>query len=334
MVYVPNWIGDAVMAIPMVQETRRVYPDAELTVFGRNWVAPVFSYLVGIDSVISFSREEIKTRRTKRTIIRNLREGDYDKVYLLPDSFSTAWVMFHARVRERIGYTGELRSWMLTERTPRRTGKTMHRSDKYMHLLQDRENALNYGAAPRFETLKQNRETLPEEWDPGKTHIGLNPNAVATSRRYPIPYWIRLMNRISDDSRQFILFGGPGDTGRAEEILAGTTADVIDLTGKCSLETSIHHISCCDLFITNDSGLMHVSDAAGVPTLALCGAADLTETGLRNPYSRHLNAEVYCSPCVKNHCINRESPLLCLHELPPELVRSEAEYFLTNKQFR
>lgn len=334
LIYIPNWIGDAVMAIPMVRETRRVYPDDELTLFAREWVSPVFQYLRGIDKIISFSREEIKRRKSKRTLIHHLRQGQYDTVYILPDSFSTSWIMYNARVKERIGYRNEFRSWMLTRSKSLRETRGIHRSDKYIQLLQHLGGELRYGTPPRFQTTGTGDTDTLAGWDSTKVQIGINPNAVATSRRWPIPYWIRLMNSLGEESRQFVLFGGPGDRDRAKMIARKTSAEIINLAGRCTLDESIRYISRCNLFISNDSGPMHIADAAGVPTLGFIGAADITATGLRNSHSKNLYAGVYCSPCLKNHCINKKEPLICLHAIPPELVTEEAEYLLKHNTFR
>jgi len=334
LIYSPNWIGDAVMAIPMIRETRSVYPEAEITVLARDWVAPVYKFVNGIDRIIQFSRAEIKTRKTRNAIIRNVRKDRYNIAFLLTDSFSTAWTIYRANIEQRVGYTGQFRSWMLTGKIPLHEAESVHRTDKYLAELHHLGHPVSTGQSPSFTGEKIKNFPPPDHWDPVKVHIGINPNSVASSRRWPIPYWQNLVMAFSSLNAQCIMFGGPRDQSTAAEILQPVSPDVIDLTGKTSLEESIRYIAQCDLFISNDSGPMHIADAAGVPTLGLWGAGDIRHTGLRSGFSKNLNAGVYCSPCRKNQCPNIREPLICLHSLPPKLVLEEVIHFLEHGGFR
>ncbi|HKJ67278.1 MAG TPA: glycosyltransferase family 9 protein, partial [bacterium] len=193
-----------------------------------------------------------------------------------------------------------------------------HRTDKYMYLLHPFSDTLPYGQPPKL-TLQSTPDYagLTPDWHPDKVHIGLNPQAVADSRRWPISNWIEFIRSFDPAGIQFIIFGGPDDTRRTVKILEQVSGDVIDVTGKLALEDSIRLMTGCEVFVTNDSGLMHVANAIGVPTIGFYGAADITKTGLRGNIYRNLNAEVYCSPCVRNTCLNKTEPLVCLHSIPP-----------------
>jgi len=334
LIYSPNWIGDAVMATPMVRETRRIFPESHLTVFARDWVSPVYRYVDGIDKIMTFSRAQRKDYSARQKLIERIQDQNFDVVLLLPDSFSTAWLMYRSGISRRIGYTGQFRSWMLTDQIPLKSGRSLHRSDKYINMLQSFEPDLNFGQSPQLELTNSEDFSVPKGWQVDKFHIGINPFSVATSRRWPQRYWQTLIDSLADDFVQFVMFGGPNDTEAAAQIVDGLKTQILVLTGKTSLEESIQLISKCDLFISNDSGPMHIADAAGVPTLGFWGAGDTSETGLRSRISKNLNADVYCSPCRKNQCINKKEPLICLHSLPPEMVLAEVQYFLDHQEFR
>jgi len=322
------------MATPMVRETRRIFPDAHITVFARDWVSPVYRYVGGIDKIMTFSRAQRKDYNARQKLTQRIQDQNFDMVFLLPDSFSTAWLMYRSGIPKRIGYTGQFRSWMLTDRLPLKSGRSLHRSDKYINMLNSYESDLGFGESPKLEFTENDDFSAPSNWDKSKFHIGINPFSVATSRRWPQRYWQLLIDSMGDDSVQFVMFGGPNDTAAAAQITKDLKTPILVLTGKTSLEESIRLISKCDLFISNDSGPMHIADASGVPTLGFWGAGDTSETGLRSDISKNLNADVYCSPCRKNQCINKKEPLICLHSLPPEMVQSEVQYFLDHQKFR
>lgn len=321
------------MATPMVREARRIFPDDYIAVFARDWVAPVYQYVDGINEIINFSRSQRKNFASRQQLIQQLRKSNFDLAFLLPDSFSTAWLLYWSGIQERIGYAGQFRTWMLTNRLPLKPSRLLHRSDKYISMLHQFDSDLKFGETPALD-IPENPENFPTGWNTKKVHIGINPFSVATSRRWPHEYWQQLIDLIHDPRIQFVMFGGPGDKTTAEKIISGTNTEILNLTGKTSLRESIQLISGCNLFISNDSGPMHIADAAGVPTLGFWGAGDTRETGLRSDRSKNLNANVYCSPCRKNECINKKEPLICLKSLPPDLVADEIRYFLEHQKFR
>ncbi len=324
LVYSPNWIGDAIMAVPMVRTAKQVFPDASLTMLCKKWVADVYRFLPEINDILTFTREERKTRRSRSQLVKQLRSHGFERAFILPDSFSTARLIYQSKIPYRIGYANEFRSLMLTRRFSLREVDRWHRSDKYMQLLQPFTTELPYGLAPRLESPSVvNLAELCPKCNPDQLLIGLNPQAVATSRRWPLSNWNRLINLLDDSNIQFILFGGPNDMERSARIAGEAGDNVIDMTGQLSLQQSITLMSQCNLFVTNDSGLMHVANALGVPTVGMYGAADIQNTGLRGNSYRNINANVCCSPCVKNTCPNKKEPLICLTSITPERVAGE-----------
>jgi len=324
LVYSPNWIGDAIMAVPMVKTVKQVFPEAALTMFCKKWVAGVYRFLPEVDDIITFTRKERKARHTRSRIIERLRSQEFERAFILPDSFSTTRLIFQARIPQRIGYRDQFRSLMLTHRLSPRAGTGWHRSDKYMHVLHPFETELPYGLAPRLEAPPApDMAQLCPKYNPDKLVVGLNPQAVATSRRWPIPNWIQLIDMLAASEIQFILFGGPNDQERSARVAREARGDIVDMTGRLPLQDSITLMSRCDLFVTNDSGLMHVANALGVPTVGMYGAADVRITGLRGNIYRNINANVYCSPCVKNTCPNEKEPLICLTSITPDRVAAE-----------
>ncbi len=318
LLYAPNWIGDAVMAVPAAKVMKLVFPDSHLTVLGKKWVTDIFRFVPEVDALLTFTRSRRKFRQRQKELTAQIRNRRFEMAFLLPDSFSAAYLLFRTRIPHRIGYANEFRSFMLTTAIPLFEVRGWHRTDKYMYLLHAFSDTLPYGQPPQL-TLGTTPDypSLAPAWHPEKVHIGLNPQAVADSRRWPISNWIEFINSFDPARVQFLIFGGPDDTHRTAQIMAHVSGDMVDVTGKLTLQDSIRLMSGCEVFVTNDSGLMHVANAIGIPTIGFYGAADIQITGLRGNIYRNLNAGVYCSPCVRNTCLNKTEPLVCLESIPP-----------------
>ena len=318
IIYAPNWIGDAVMAIPMLKELRAHYPDVQIDVVSKMWVADVYSTITEVDSIIPFSRSDYKSRKGLNKIIEILKKQKYDTGFLLSDSFSSARLFFRSGITRRIGYMGQFRSWMLTDRLSKSAKVNRHRSDTYLRLLELVGIIPDFGKAPRINPKAVS--TFPKNWNPNKIQIGINPNSNASSRQWPIIYWVSLIEMIQNMGAQIILFGGPFDVELNKIIIAQSGTEIINCAGGLTLEESMSLMAHCDLIISNDSGPMHLADAVGTPTIGLFGAGNIQNTGLRSQRSHNIDMEVYCSPCRKNQCPNKQEPLVCMESLTPELV--------------
>ncbi|HKJ69206.1 MAG TPA: glycosyltransferase family 9 protein, partial [bacterium] len=114
LVYAPNWIGDAVMAVPAVKAVKLVFPESHLTLLGKTWVADVFQFVPEVDDLLTFTRAQRKSRQGRKELITQIREREFGMAFLLPDSFSTAYLLCRSKIPMRIGFANEFRSFMLT----------------------------------------------------------------------------------------------------------------------------------------------------------------------------------------------------------------------------
>src|SRR5689334_10417582 len=128
----PNWVGDAVLAIPALKAVRNRFPDAEITLLVRPWVAGLFTSAPFVDRVWTENKPD--TFREWKRITMEIRKRRFDVGVLLPNSFESALMMFLGRVRRRIGYATDGRRWMLTNSVPPANG-TQHQMDYYLSLI-------------------------------------------------------------------------------------------------------------------------------------------------------------------------------------------------------
>ena len=305
-----NWVGDAVMSLPALGSVRQSYPRAGIFILAKPWVADLFKGRPDIDRVVLYQSPGIHEGfRGKWRLARELRLDKFDLAVHLPNSFESALLSFLAGIPRRAGYNTDGRGVLLTHRVPLNGEvKRRHQVEYYLYLLR----SLGFqttGGIPALDVsprLLEEAEQILESLGVGKNDplIGLSPGTKYGSAKewFPERYG-ELVDRISREMRaRILILGSPGDRLVALQISQKAGPAAIDLTGKTTLAQAIGLISRCRLFITNDSGLMHVASALGIPLVAIFGSTDPLRTGPLSKNSRVLYKSIPCAPCLKTEC--------------------------------
>jgi len=312
-VYSPNWIGDAVMSLKFIGRLRNKYDGDELIVIARDWVAAIFDNHPIINKVLQVPTEELTGVFNTIKTGRSLQKLNLDIFFVLPDSFRSAVIAWFSKCNTRIGFTGQMRETFLTDQMnlPK---ETIHRSEKYIYLLQNGEQAQDFqhvGITLRDQEKKWANKILQE--NNVKDPIGLLTGSVAKSRSIPIGKWIEILKDKLADDNQFVIIGEKRDAGNAQEIIAQVGDDkVISFCGKHTLRESIALISRCRAVIAADSGLGHIAADLDIPTISMFGAGDPEKTRPLGNLTQVVTANVHCSPCGNNICGNNLEPMICL----------------------
>jgi len=306
----PNWLGDAVLALPAMTALRRHFADAHLAVAAVPGVAPMFREGTGVspDSVIEVG---LRPRETAAL----LEGGGFELGILFPNSFRSAWVLRRARIPARWGYGTSLRGWMLTRRSVReRRRGVQHHSDYFRGLV--RGLGVPCGdEPPHLEPSRQSLERasalLAQRGIPADaTLIGFAPGAAYGEAKRWLP------DRVADVAARLVrernatclILGAPHDRPAARAIESwlrshapDAAARVIDLVGRTSLGTLAGIAARCRVFVSNDSGAMHLAAAIGRRVVAIFGPTDERAT---RPIGAHevLTASVFCRPCLLRDC--------------------------------
>jgi heptosyltransferase-2 len=316
MVFSPNWLGDAVMALPAVSDIRRHQAARRLVVAARPGVAGLWKIVAGVDDVVVTPAARGAARwRTLGENADALRLAGADAAVLLPNSLQTALTARRARIPQRWGYRGNLRGWLLTRAVPRPRG-LVHQADYYRHLVAAIGIA-NGDRVPRLDVpaaiADGAREILAAAgWTPGTKLLGLAPGAAyGGAKRWPPE---RFAAVAADLARAHglvpVLVGSEADravTCAIEAELgkignAGSRLGVINLAGRTDVPQLAGVLSLCAAFVSNDSGAMHLAAAAGTPVVALFGPTDERVTAPVAPRVRVLTAEAWCRPCLLREC--------------------------------
>lgn len=310
IIRMPNWLGDVVMATPVLQDVRKKWPDATITAMAQSNVASVLKNDPNINEVYSYKRPNGWIAHQEHwDIISNLRRGQYDLGILLTNSLSSAWWFWQGNVKNRVGYAGNLRSFLLTKAVPFPANKeTQHLVITYKMLLE-----------PLGISLSKSEPTLyitQEEKDAAKNLlaslgafigkniiVGMNPGAAFGSAKCWLPERFKEVTEqlLQNPNVVVVYFGDPAGASLVNEICKDLPERVINLAGKTSLREVLALINSCSIFLTNDSGPMHIAAALKIPLLALFGSTSDVRTG---PYGigKVIHKHVECSPCYKRVC--------------------------------
>jgi heptosyltransferase II len=301
----PNWLGDAVMAIPAVRAFKLGRPDARLTVATPAKLAELWRRVEGVDEVIEIPRKASPLR------VARLLRGRFDAAVLFPNSLRSGLEAWCAGIPRRVGLADRPHQFFLNqivrERTKGKVPRPQHHSDRYAHI------AIKCGGTIPPPT--------PPLWNPppGRPIIGLVPGAeYGPAKRWPAAKFRATMDEISARTNcEWRILGTASDSEIAKEILQDFSGEACDLTGKTSLGELADALCGIHALLTNDTGTMHLADFLGVPLVALFGSTEPRLTGPRRPTSSVLRHHVPCSPCFLRQC---PIDFRCMNSLAPEKV--------------
>lgn len=333
IVRMPNWLGDLVMATPVLADLRTHYPQTHITAMCQSNVAPLLKNDPHVDEVYSFRRPSGWIHRTQHfEIIEEIRKGSYDLGILLTNSFSSAWWFWQGNVTKRIGFSGNFRNFLLTEAVPfPKNRNKQHLVHTYKALLVPLGIQISDTKPALYVTEEEQKEA--KEFlhnlnvDPEKQNvIGINPGAAYGSAKCWLPERFReVTEKLLDNPLNRILyFGDAAGVPLVNEICQGLPERVINLAGKTHLRELMALLQFCHVLLTNDSGPMHIAAALGVPLVALFGSTNEVTTG---PYGggRVIHKHVECSPCYKRVC---PIDFRCMKRIEVEEVFNELQKYL------
>jgi len=308
VILAPNWLGDAVMALPAIADVRRQSPSVSITVAARPAVAPLFQLVPAVnDTIVLPGAVAIRDVSTWRLLGAELADHQFDTALLFPNSLHSALIAFRAGIGERWGYRAGWRGGLLT-RAIRRT-RGLHQVEYYQRLV----GALGFANGPMEPCV-----TVPDGarnaaarllagggWDGRVPLLALAPGAAyGGAKRWPPAYFAELADSLAVDGMRCVMIGGRADGATGLEILRSLERRdaIIDLIGQTDLPTLAGVLAYSRGLVTNDSGAMHLAAAAGVSVTAVFGPTDDTATRPLGDAHVVLVHPVWCRPCMLREC--------------------------------
>ena len=326
LIIAPSWVGDAVMAQPLLRRLRERYPDAVIDAFAPAWVAPVLERMPEIRRVVinPLAHGEFSLK-LRWKLGRALRLDHYDHAIILPNSLKSALIPFFAGIPLRTGFKGEMRFGLVND--------LRHLDKQALPLMVERFAALaeNPGAPlrrpvenPRLTADKDRVQTTLAKLGlfPKKTVIAFCIGAeYGPAKRWPAPHFAELARMLVNAGHEIWLLGSHKDAEIGAEIERSSNGAARNLCGQTELDEAIDLLAAASLAVVNDSGLMHIAAALNKPMIALFGSSSHGFTPPLSDLARIVSLNLPCSPCFKRVC-----PLGhfdCMMKLTPQRVFEE-----------
>lgn len=316
LILAPNWLGDAIMALPAIRDVHRHFREQPVTVAARPSIAAVFRAAPDVGRIIVLERGNEAASLA----------GDIG--ILLPNSFRSAWILKQAGVKERWGYRSDFRSPLLTRSVRKPRGRVSF-PEYYSNLVRQ----LGIETGPLTTQLRVPAATsaaalaLLEErgWQRGRPLVGIAPGAAfGHAKRWPPKRYAQLASTLTEAGITCAILGRSEDRDAAREIKG------IDLIGQTDLMMLMGVVSHCNAVVANDSGAMHVAGALGVPVVGIWGPTDERYSKPITPYEdAHtvavISASAFCRPCYLADCpIDHR----CMKRIATERVRDAVRHLL------
>lgn len=311
----PNWLGDAVMSLPALQDLRRHFAAAELVVAARRGLGDLFKLTPFVDRVVSLDGDGRWWRfRSVGADTKRLSEVHADVAVLFPNSFASAWLASRAGIPERWGYSADFRGRLLSRAVSRPKGER-HHAAYYQHLVHELgcelgplEPAL---IVPDAAVDAARSLLVARGWDSSQPLVVMAPGAAYGTAKQWIPAHVARLAAalVRQRNAACVLVGSRADapaTGGIRRAVPDDARDrVIDLAGQTSLETLAGIFTLALVCVSNDSGAMHMAAAVGAPLIALFGPTREAETAplpRRGKTADVLTTPVWCRPCMLREC--------------------------------
>ncbi len=321
LVVSPSWIGDAVLAHPLLARLKARDPPGAIDVLAPAWASAVYGRMPEVRRTIAFPFGHGELRLGDR---RRFAQGlpRYDRAIVLPNSLKSALVPWLAGIAVRTGWRGEFRYGLLND--------LRILDEAALPLIVERFAALAQPAGEPFaRPVPPPRLTIaPASRDEAVARLGLAVDApvlalapgaeYGPAKRWPARHFAQVARAHAARGFHVWLFGSDKDRAETAEVARLAGVPVEDLAGRTSLAEAIDLLSLAARVVTNDSGLMHVAAALDRPMAAVFGSSSPAYTPPLSPRARVVSLKLACSPCFKRECPLGHTD--CLEKLEPGQV--------------
>ncbi|WP_420550141.1 lipopolysaccharide heptosyltransferase II [Litorivicinus lipolyticus] len=310
----PNWLGDMVMSAALFQSIKAQAPAVEITALGPAFARPLLERLDAVDRVIDSpfghgGLNYLKRRQFGRTL------PAFDAAVVLPNSFKSALIPWMAGIPTRVGWLGEQRYGVLTARPKLNKAEFPRMVDRYLEL------ARPLGFQPTFAEPRMTAGTV--HLSIAGDYVVLAPGAAfGSAKRWPADRYAQVALNLLAQGNRVLLIGGPGEVDDCAQIANAQPPAyrdrITNLAGQASLGESLDLIGAAGAVVANDSGLMHVAAAMGVPLVGIFGPTSPDHTPPLSAKAQVVWSKPACAPCFKRVCPLKHHQ--CMNELAPGLV--------------
>jgi heptosyltransferase-2 len=327
----PNWVGDTVLTTPSLAALKKTFPHAQTTVLANPWVQPLLVNHPAVDRtmIIDKGRGLVRTMGELTRIISHLRNERFDLAVLFQNAFEAAFLASIGAVRYRVGYSTDGRGFLLTHAVSRDEHLLqLHQVYYYLGLIE----AMGWQGEQSKPSLFLDNGDIESTSRMLSSYgianhepvVGFNPGATyGSAKRWPEERFATIADWAADRwNATVMLFGSAKEREIGTRISQLMHHNPVNLCGRTTLGQAMALIKRCNLFLTNDSGLMHIAAAFHVPLVAIFGPTNPVTTGPMSEHAAIVRHDFDCSPCLKETC---PSDHRCMLSIEPEEVWQEME---------
>lgn len=325
------WIGDFVRCHSVVRVLKERFPDRPIDMLASKLTAPLAAFMPGVRKAIAFDIPRKKAAFSENfALAKLLRAENYGSALIMSRKWKAAFAPWLAGIPERTGVLGEARFLLINDmRWDENNHKRM--------IDQSCALALPKGAPlPPAWPLPQLvvSEAQADEWR-GRMNVGhgtravaLAPGSVGEAKRWPVAYYAETAKQLAQGGTEVWIVGGPDEKPFAKEILEHAGQGVRDFTGG-KLSDGVIALSLANAVVANDSGLLHVSAALGVPAIGMFGPTDPAKWAPINPVADIITHEplLDCQFCMQYVCPLQHHN--CMREIPASRVVESVQRAIT-----
>lgn len=339
LIIAPNWLGDAVMSLPLIQYLSEKEKSIRIDVLANPLTADLYRLSPIVNQVIigKFSHKKLEIKKRYDFAKKKIAPNKYHQAFILPNSLKSAIIPFLAKIPERFGYLGEFRYYFLTKITKLTKSTSQHQAIQYLALANQnaKQELINYPPILQYKQELQNSQLSIDSLNLKQEYAIICPGAqYGLAKMWPPSYFSQVVDYLVAKKLKVVILGSASDIDISSEIINNLKKNhkskVNNLSGKTTIKEVSKIISQAKIIISNDSGLMHLSAAIinhHQKLLAIFGSTSRAKT---QPISKNQSnikyfevAHLDCKPCFKPTC--RYIHYRCLYDIKPHFVIAEID---------
>jgi len=337
LIFNVNWLGDVLFSTATIRNIRANFPDSFIACIVPSSCYQILKGNPHLDEIIIFDeKDRHKGILSKLNFVTLLKSKGFDTVFLLHRSFTRALICRLAGIRERIGYYTKKRGFLLTESIRPPEKDSLHRIDYYLNIIEKaglrvEDRFLDFAVGEKDEEFVR---TFLSKNGVGSDDllVAINPGGNWVPKRWPKEYWAVLSDKLMGElGAKVIITGSSSDISLAREIKSSLKLEPILASGILNLKHLGALCKMVDVFITADTGPLHIATAVGAKRIIALFGPTLPE--ITGPYPIKnvvvFRKEVGCKlPCYEAHCKDYR----CMKAITPEEVLEQVKAHLKPKQ--
>lgn len=330
MIISPSWLGDIIMSQSLMITLKQQDPTCRIDVYAPEYALPVLERMPQVDGrIVNPFAHGAFALRTRYLEGRRLAKNRYDSVFVLPNSLKSALIALFAGIRDRRGFKGESRYFILNNmRSNKQDFPRM--VERYVALAFDKNKVRTAAELPAFSYPRLNLCTPSVQLlarlgitDTKRPLLALGCGAnYGPSKLWPVEYFAKVCNYWISAGGSVLGLGTAKDLDTVNAIQQNVTAEnqpfFHAIAGKTNLTEALDLVGLCQGAVCNDSGLMHTVAAAQIPQICIFGSTSTDYTPPLSDKAVCLESDEPCHPCFRRTC--RYGTYNCLKQITPDQV--------------